>query len=319
MRLALVAALQLFACGQKREDEKAREKPDPPAADPAAPADPAAAAKAPATSPAGSAGAPSGMCPDFAACREACAARRPGACMRMQSRLGARDSDRAGADSDRAEAEKVANDLCDAGHAEACHVRFLQLGSERSRAARARTRACDLGYGPACIALADTTTSSAKAAELRGRAATLLDRTCQHDDAYACTALGRVEPAKARWYFDRACHLGDEEGCLALVELLGGHQPELEIVLLDRACELGEPRACARVGDEYATGKNVARNMQRAAGAWQQACDGGANGAARACESLASALADGRLPADAARASALRKRAEKLAGRRDPK
>ena len=314
-RFALLGALLLPSCSEGNDRTEKRQKREPsagqgatvPTAEPAAgsgqPAEPATSGRP-------------GPCADFAACRDACSARRSGGCVRMHERSRASDVDRA-------EAEKTASRLCDAGHPEACHVRHVQLQSDRRRSAQALTRACDLGYGQACVSLAGRTRDKARADELRKRGMFVLERFCQRDDAYACTALGDAalappegedpDPARARWHHDRACDLGDGDGCYALVEQLGGQQPAREVALLDRACELGEPRACARAGDHYASGEQVTRNMKRAVQAWQLACDSGEDQAFRACDSLADALTDGRLPRDDDRAASLRKRGEELA------
>jgi uncharacterized protein len=257
-----------------------------------------------------------GPCADFAACRDACVERRPGGCVRMHEQARKRDQDRA-------ESEKTASRMCDAGHPEACHVRHVQLQSDRRRSLQALTRACELGYGQACLSLAGRSRDRSKVDELRKRGVFLLDRFCQREDPYACTARGDAardpgdgedpDPAAARWHFEKGCNLGDGDGCYALVQLLGGQQPEREVALLDRACELGEPRACASAGDHYASGDHVVKDIQHAAEAWQKACDSGADQAYHACDSLADALSDGRLPRDADRAAALRKRGEELA------
>ncbi len=326
----LLSAVLLLACGQGEvESEKAAKGSAALAAASAAPSaapgnatgTAGAAAGAATAGAAGAEGAGEGRkpptCADFATCREACSARRSGGCVRMHERSRASDADKA-------EAEKTASRLCDAGHPEACHVRHVQLQSDRRRSAQALTRACDLGYGQSCVSLAGRTREKGKADELRKRGTFLLDRFCQRDDPYACTATGDLarnpprgedpDPARARWHYDKACVLGDGEGCYALVEQLGADQPARVVVLLDRACELGEPRGCARAGDEYASGERVARNLTRAAAAWQLACDSGEDVAYRACDSLADALLDGRLPRDEARADKLKKRGEELAG-----
>lgn len=325
---ALLFAVLLLGCGQDEDrDEKAAKGSSALAAASAASSAPAsgtAGATAGAKT-AGAAAATEGagdarkapLCADFASCRDACSERRSGGCVRMHQRSRGRDADKA-------EAEKTASRLCDAGHAEACHVRHVQLQSDRRRSEQALTRACDLGYGQACVSLAGRTRDKGKAVELRKRGTFLLDRFCQRDDRYACTATGNLarnpprgedpDPARARWHYDKACRLGDGEGCYALVEQLGDEQPARVVVLLDRACELGEPRGCARAGDEYASGERTARNMERAAAAWQLACDSGEDVAYRSCDSLADALLDGRLPRDQARADKLKKRGEELAG-----
>jgi len=309
--------LALLACGRGGDagDDKPRAAASKPTSAPAA-----AAARPPAAPAASAPAADQGKgrpCADFAACRDACVARRAGACVRMNEQAAKRDADRA-------ESEKTASRMCDAGHPEACHVRHVQLQSDRKRSLQALTRACDLGYGQACLSLAGRSRDQARADELRRRGLFLLDRFCQHDDPYACTALGDAardpgdgedpDPARARWHFEKGCNLGDGDGCYALVQQLAGSLPEREVALLDRACELGEPRACASVGDHYATGDHVTQNIQHAAEAWQSACDSGADQAYHACDSLADALSDGRLPRDADRAAALRKRGEDLAG-----
>jgi TPR repeat protein len=256
------------------------------------------------------------MCADFDACREGCQARKAGACERMHARARGKSG---------AEADKVAAQMCDAGHPEACHVQSLRTG-DKSRATRALSRACDLGYGQGCIALAARTKNAGKARELRLRAYALLERYCRSENAYACAALGdaarqpaedeTADPARARWHYEKACNLGEEGACYSLAEELRGDHPAEGLTLLDRACELGEPRACAASGDEYAAGKHAEKNMQRAADGWQRACDSESDGAAEACGKLAAALKDGSLPADAGRAAAVEKRRAELAGKK---
>jgi TPR repeat protein len=253
-------------------------------------------------------------CADFDACRKACQERQAGGCERMHARARGKSG---------AEADKVAGQMCDAGHPEACHVHSLRLGDKR-RGARALSRACDLSYGQACIALAAGTKNAAKARELRLRAYAVLERHCRSENMYACTALGdaarkpgpdeSADPARARWHYEKACNLGEERACYSLAEELRGDHPTEGLTLLDRACGLGEPRACAAAGDEYAAGRHVERNMQRAAASWRLACDSESDDAGAACDKLAAALKDGSLPADAELAAAVEKRRAELAG-----
>jgi TPR repeat protein len=256
------------------------------------------------------------LCADFAACRDGCGERKRGACVRMQRRAG---------EADKTEAQTVAARLCDAGHPEACHVQSIQLKANRARSGKALTRACELGYGPSCAELAAATRKADRAEELLGRAKILLERHCQQDeDPYSCAAIAsaarfppqgeKPELDRARWYYDRACDLGDEVSCAKLADQLDKKYPELELALRNRACELGEPTACARVGDHYAGAPPDTRDMARAEAAWQRACDSGADGVHDACNRLAEALLDGRLPRDQDRAAKLKKRGEELAG-----
>jgi uncharacterized protein len=315
-RPALFAALLLCACGEseqeKAEKQKASEavKAVAAAGDPVAPeSDPAAGASSTADE-----GKDTRPCRDLASCRDACGARKPGACVLMQAH--------ARREKKHSEAEKTASRMCDAGHPEACHVRHTQLGGNRRRAEEALTRACQLGYGQSCVSLAGRTRNRSKSDELRKRGVYLLDKHCQREDPYACTARGHAaseppeneqpDPAQARWHYEKGCDLGDGEGCYALAEQLGDEQPKREVALLDRGCELGEARACARSGDHHASGKYVRRDPKRAAQAWQTACDTGDEGAAAACNSLADALEDGRLPRDPDRAAKLKARADQL-------
>jgi len=257
------------------------------------------------------------QCADFAACRAACTERRPAACIRMGDHSH-------GKRADEVEAAKTVKQLCDAGHAEACHaLRFLAKNDERA-AAKLLSRGCDLGYGPSCVILAASTKDRDKADQLRARGNGLLERTCQRGDPYACARIAheaRVPRAgeqadlpRARWYGDKACNLGDEDACYALAQQLGAEFPELAATLTDRACELGQPTACGDVGDRVSGGgKASAADMKRAADAWQMACDAGNDSTYQACGHLAEALTDGSLPADAPRADALRKRFKELA------
>jgi TPR repeat protein len=327
----VLVLLALASCGGKKEGGQSQPDAAPAATVAATAAEGAGAeggaAKSGAAESGAAEGGPSGkagLCADLDACREACKERRPAACLRMHRKARAGGKDGAG----KAEMEVVSR-LCDAGHAEACHVRHLQQQSERGKSAGALNRACDLGFGQSCASLADRTRDKTKAAELRARAAALLERNCQRDDLYACTALGhaarfppdgeQADPARARWHYDKGCKLGDEEACYAMAQLIGGEQPKLELTLLQRACELGEPRGCAAIGDLYAGGERVARDMKRAAEAWQMACDSGAGEKEiyEACHSLVEALEDGSLPRDPERAKKLKKRGDELARESD--
>ncbi|HWM85506.1 MAG TPA: hypothetical protein VNO33_06700 [Kofleriaceae bacterium] len=306
--VAAAALLLLLSCSQ----DKGEEKPATPAEKPAAPAVTGESA-APAGEPAASEEPKSTQCADFAACRDGCAERKASTCLRMQGR--ARKPDRA-------EAEKLAARLCDAGHPEACHVQSLQLEGKRGQ--KALTRACELGYGQSCIQVAAKTKDRAKADLLHRRGLASLEKNCrQQEDPYACTGLAKAalappadeqaDPARARWHYNKACDLGDEDACYELARM-NVESPARNVALLDRACELGQPIACARIGDHYAEGKLVRKSMERAAASWKLACDSEAEAAHAACDSLAAALLDGRLPRDEARAAELKKRGQELAG-----
>lgn len=131
-------------------------------------------------------------------------------------------------------------------------------------------------------------------------AARLLERACDHDDAWGCNTLalqvqdGRGVPhddARALALYDRACTLGSNVGCYNAAGMyLGGQatasdQGKADTYLrrsdvLGRAlCEGGDLEACINWGMLYGMGIGVTRNPLRAADIYRRACDRGGVGA----------------------------------------
>ncbi|MFO0585604.1 MAG: sel1 repeat family protein [Anaeromyxobacter sp.] len=183
-------------------------------------------------------------------------------------------------------------EACDAGRRLACaHLGVLLeegvvLRRDGPRALAFLERACDAGVGWACGELGLFLLRRGEGE--RGRAA--LREGCAIGSGAACTArLADVaDPEAARRLAERACDLGDVDGCVALAARTpGGPAP----ATLDRACRLGSSEACAALGAE-GLGKR---------------CDGG-DGAA--CLQLGVLLEEGRvMRAEGAAAAARYERA----------
>jgi TPR repeat protein len=77
-------------------------------------------------------------------------------------------------------------------------------------------------------------------------------------------------------YFDKACNLGDNLGCMALgVIYQRGERanPAKMERYLDKACKAGEAAACRELGKAYMLGKAVRKNPRKAAPLLTNACD----------------------------------------------
>jgi len=137
-------------------------------------------------------------------------------------------------------------EACDAGRRLACADLGLLLeegGALRRDGPRALAyleRACDAGVGWACTELGLVLLRHGEGE--RGRAALL--EGCAIGSGAACTVrLADVtDPAAALRLAERACDLGDVDGCVALAARTPGGPTA---GTLDRACRLGSSEACA--------------------------------------------------------------------------
>ena len=143
-------------------------------------------------------------------------------------------------------------------------------------------RACQLGAARGCVRQA--------AAMLRGQAGVsdergalaLLRRTCQGDDgAVACLALGDLlergvagvaaaDPQQAVALYERACELGDAQGCVLLGRRLG--DMEQAAALYERACGADEPAGCLLAGRARLEGRGVPVDVGLAAERFERGC-----------------------------------------------
>lgn len=133
------------------------------------------------------------------ALRERCEAQQPRSCGLLAEY---------GATADYAETRR---DACVGGHAPSCLVLADELRESEERAVMLR-RACETGLHRGC--------SDLRLDELRNESQTLehLREGCELPDAAMCTAYGHAlaaggERDRARAPYERACDLGDAEGC----------------------------------------------------------------------------------------------------------
>lgn len=167
------------------------------------------------------------------------------------------------------------------------HERGL-AGIERDvvRARDLYDAACKDGHGASCGRLGDL---SAKGPDKNvARARELWKTGCHHRDPRACLALGEDfartseigdHRFQAEQALERACELRVARGCAKAAVLRWPERRESDIwrkvhTLLAAGCgdEASDPLACEKRGDALARGLGVARDEERAAGFYSQAC-----------------------------------------------
>lgn len=177
---------------------------------------------------------------------------------------------------------------CRAGDASACRT-FAGTLDDGEAACRTKLRrlACDRQELAACTDLA--------ASGATDDAAALAERACEGRYARGCWVWGLVteDEAKAVEHYDRACELGDAEGCVAAAARYNGGEgvdrnPQTGAERLERACELGHLDACVDLGLARMFGRGVPRDVARARQLFEQVCglDGEGDGG-RSCATLA--------------------------------
>jgi uncharacterized protein len=146
-------------------------------------------------------------------------------------------------------------------------------------------------------------------------------------DAAECVSLGEGAKAQAEDYktprpvaadkraqalacFRRACKLDHARGCALAFEAYGmgeARSPACQVVFGQRACDLGDLQACVSVAGLLVWGRELAKDLARAASLLQRACDGGFMDG---CDALGSMYVRGEgVATDVSRGVALRQRA----------
>lgn len=157
-----------------------------------------------------------------------------------------------------------------------------------------------------------------------GKAADLLAKGCDNDDAFACGLLGAmyehgeglaVDLPRAAALMTRACAREDLLSCA----ILGGYYAKGQGVTRDfakaeqlvrKACDGGESIGCFNLAVMYDEGQGVTTDDAQAAQLYAKACD---RDFGQACQNLALMCEDGEgIPKDPARAMALYGRACQL-------
>ena len=198
---------------------------------------------------------------------------------------------------------------------------------------RSETARCDAGEPSVCEALSGRYYGSvavprdpARGLQLWTRAVHLADSLCTAGDLGGCALAGKaygsghgapLDLARAKMLEERACAGGNADGCFnvgyaSLLGLIGFERDALRAAkLLESACVGGHSNACFQLGWNYEMGRTVARNYERAAVFYQQACDAERDSMGMmGCHFLAAAYDKGRgVKEDAAHAAQLYDRA----------
>lgn len=189
---------------------------------------------------------------------------------------------------------------CRDGDPGACRTLAQAIDDEGCRA-KLRALACERDELAACADLADQlrspghadTDATAPDQPATDRARELARQACDGDYARGCRILGQLssDADEAVTHFDRACELGDAEGCVAAANRYnGGSSPDrtLGAERLKRACELGHADACVDLALAHIQGQGVQRDPLRARQLLERICslDGEADGG-RSCLYLA--------------------------------
>lgn len=119
------------------------------------------------------------------------------------------------------------------------------------------------------------------------KAIDLLEDACGKKLGMACTQLGFVhlrgrggieaDAGQAITFYDRACTLGDLDGCIGAAEMhasgvvSGKVEHEKAVPLLDRACKAGSGRACHLLAGKYDFALGVAEDKAKAAALYTKA------------------------------------------------
>jgi TPR repeat protein len=124
-------------------------------------------------------------------------------------------------------------------------------------------KACNLGSGSSCHTVGDLLVwgESDFIPYKPKKARKLLEKGCKLGCPLACTALGRWylvigkegDVPSARPAFEKACDLGDGQGCFWLGQMwqkgkLGPPDPGKADALFEKACDLGYAQACTALG-----------------------------------------------------------------------
>ncbi len=191
--------------------------------------------------------------------------------------------------------------LCRGGLARACNdLGVAQRGTDAAAAEATFRRACAKGNALAC---ANVGVIEAKRGDY-GAALPRLQRACDAKVPSACVQLavcasrgqGRAKDASAAGiYYQRACKLGDANGCsgLALLLFVGAPgvpaRPREAMHLWRSLCESGHAAACFNLATGYRVGaKGALKPRPEAARAWfARACELGVKQACSAAESPA--------------------------------
>jgi len=212
---------------------------------------------------------------------------------------------------------------CDGGTPSACYrlgwLAWSGSGVPRDegRALRMYEEACSAGSGAACGELGRLSSSRA---ERRAEAVSLLERSCELDDAQGCLLLASAfamgtlagrDDARATPLYEKACVLGSALGCYNTGLMYNsGRGVPLDHARALRAyaegCSMGSTTACADEGYMRQHGRGVAPDEPLAARLYERACEGTAcqSGNLLGCLNLGRVCRDGiGVAADPARAA----------------
>jgi TPR repeat protein len=193
---------------------------------------------------------------------------------------------------------------CDAHCAEGCRLLGLMYASARGvdgdyeAAKQSYGNACELGDGDGCADLGDLALARAGSASDAARHYTL---GCELKSGLACAKLaylhqvGRgvaLDPTKALELYEQGCSLGGSPGCSGAARMLElspadeAHVKELDrraLELNTKGCDAGDAFHCSELGGAYRDGHGVAKDVKRALGLYQRACQSGVK---QACEAM---------------------------------
>ena len=140
-------------------------------------------------------------------------------------------------------------------------------------------KACDLEYGPACGHLGTMHMAGDGVPKDPREGSRLLKRGCDLGVEAACTLVGRADAPDSE---DAACDRGNAQACYRLAGAAFNAQNFTQAAFYaEKACLGGLSEMCGNAGGLYLEGKGVPRDVARAKGFFQKACNGGIQ---RACE-----------------------------------
>jgi TPR repeat protein len=196
---------------------------------------------------------------------------------------------------------------CKAGKGKVC----VALGqkaleaNDKSHAFELYTKACTLKVGEGCgfAATMQVTGDGIEKDVAKGHA--LRGKACELGHAPSCNDLGaswsegkdgadKVDFAKAKTFYDKACKLDDGLGCFNYGNVFRegeGEKVDLKkaFASFDKSCKLNAAKGCTELGIMYYEGKTVAKNKDKAVEALTKACKLGSDVACKNVELIKTA------------------------------
>lgn len=212
---------------------------------------------------------------------------------------------------DRAEAIKLYDQACELNHANACaELGYAYYGTEDqettdlTKSLAAFERSCELLSGDGCVGGAGWWSLESEEEPKYELIIPFLVKGCEFGSGLACNDLGNdyidgkgveADPKKGRELQEKACSLGDAEGCydygILLRDAIGGWVDfeKARTIFYESCHEHDMPKGCSDYGEMLLTGDGGEKDIPGAIEYFKKACDAELN---YACTNVGVVYAD---------------------------